>query len=317
MYSHVTALMTLFNFRDTLSSLLLQINSEPDEATIKGLQLYNLGEFIQAKSHLTIAAAGGNSAAQYALGEIIRRQAGSVTEEAKTWYRLAGAQNHVYALMRLGDTASLDNAKTLAQANADKGDTDAMLQLYELDQNIESLKKAADAGSLEAKYILAVKYDRDEKLIGDSVARRTAIDTLLKTAADGGLPKAMHWYANRPPISQNLPVRQKWLIKRAELNDVNGVLEYGYALGGVYADDDGVDTEYGTTQDLVKGYGLVWLVSETTRELRRHTEATENLEIIAKDMTADQITAAKAFARTWENTHPAMSEFRLTYSDVN
>lgn len=316
MYSHVSALTTLFNLCDTLSALVKQVNDQPKEAITKGLALYNLGEFIQAKTYLTIGALAGDRASQYALGEVARRQAGSITDEAKKWYRLAGAQNHVYALMRLGDEASLNKAKELAQANVDKGNAEAMLELYELDQNIETLKKAADAGSLEGQYILAVKYDRDETLIADSVLRRSTIDALLKKAADAGFSKAVHWYTNRPPINQNFPVRRQWLEKRAQLNDVNGVLNYGFALSGFYQDESGVDNEYGFTRDLVKGYGLIWLVVETARELSRHAVARQYLGDIAKEMTADQITAAEAFAQQWEKTHPPMSEFRLTYSDI-
>jgi TPR repeat protein len=191
-----------------------------------------------------------------------------------------------------------------------------MLELYELDQNIETLKKAAQSGSQEGQYILAVKYDKDETLIADSNLRRATIDLLLKNAAEAGFSKAMHWYSNRFPINQNHSVRREWLEKRAELNDVNGVLNYGLGLCGFYEDDNGVDREYGFTKNLVKGYGLIWLVVETTRELSRHTIAREFLEETAKEMTADQITAAKAFAQSWVESHPPMSEFRLTYSDV-
>ncbi|WP_256661538.1 sel1 repeat family protein [Pseudomonas sp. F01002] len=261
---------------------------------------------------MTVAAVAGDRASQYALGEVTRRQAGSITDEAKDWYRLAGAQNHVYALMRLGDEASLRKAKELAQADA----AQAMLELYELDQNIETLKKAADAGSLEGQYILAVKYDQDATLIADSEQRRSTIDALLKKAADAGFSKAVHWYTNRTPINQDLPLRRQWLEKRAQLNDVNGVLNYGFALSGFYQDDSGVDNEYGFTKDLVKGYGLIWLVVETTKELSRHDSARQYLDDIAEEMTTDQVTAAKAFAQQWKTTHPPMSEFRLTYSDI-
>ena len=316
MHSHASVLATLFNLCATLSGHVAQINNQTNEAITKGLALYNLGEFGQAKTYLTIGATSGDSVSQYALGEITRRQAGSVTEDAKEWYLLAGAQGHVYALIRLGDADSLKKAKELAQAKADKGDAEAMLELYEMDQKIDTLKKAADAGSTEGKYILAVKYDKDQTLIADSSLRRATIDLLLQTAAGAGLSKAMHWYANRPPVSTNLPVRRQWLEKRAALNDLNGVLEYGYALSGVYANDDGVDTQYGTTQDLVKGYGLIWLVIETTREFRRHTEARGNLAVIAEDMTPVQITAGKAFAKQWETSHSPMSEFRLSFNDA-
>ncbi|RKS12586.1 hypothetical protein BJ917_5825 [Pseudomonas sp. WPR_5_2] len=316
MHSHLSILTTLFNLRDTLSALITRITDQPQEAITKGIVLYNLGEFSQAKSYLTIGATAGDRASLYALAEVIRRQAGSITEEAKNWYRLAGAQDHVYALMRLGDEASLKKAKELAQTEADKGNADAMLELYELNQNIEALRKAADAGSLEGQYILAVKYDKDESLIADSRLRRATIDLLLRNAAEAGFPKAMHWYSNRFPINQNLPLRRQWLEKRAELNDVNGVLDYGLGLCGFYEDDNGVDKEYGFSRNLVKGYGLIWLVVETTAELSRHTTAKQCLEETAKEMTTDQIAAAKTFAQQWKKSHPPMSEYRLAYSDV-
>jgi len=316
MYSHASTLSFLFNLRNTLSTYVTRVDDQAKEAITRGMKLYNLGEFNQAKPFLTIGAIGGDRLSQYVMGEIERRETSSDPEEKKRWYQLAAAQNHVYALLRLADVESLKKAKELAQAEADKGNAEAMLQLYEIDHDVKTLKKAADAGSMEATYILAVKYDTDPALIPDATTRRTTVDLLLKTASDAGFSKAIHWYANRPSVSRNLPVRRQLMEKRAAMSDVNGVLEFGYALGGVYTNDDGIDTEYGTTQDLVKGYGLIWLVIESTREFRRHSEARGNLEVIAESMTPAQITAAKGFARQWEASHPPMSEFRLTYSDV-
>ncbi|MGO4312178.1 tetratricopeptide repeat protein [Pseudomonas sp. KB_15] len=315
MYTYETALKTLFNLRDSLVMHTTQITELQTHATTKGLALYNLGEFTQSQTYLTIGATAGNRDAQYALGEVFRGRANGLTDDAKKWYGLAAAQNHVYALMRLGDDDSREKARELAQAEADKGNADAMLELYELDQNIATLKKAADAGSMEAQYILAIKYDADKNLITDSIEREAAIDALLKKAAEGGLSKAITWYANRPPINRDLPVRRQWLEKRIQLNDVHALLNYGRAVGGFYTYDDGTD-EYGFTEDLVKSYGMFWLITETTRELSVHTSAAQDLQTIAKDMTAAQIDAAKVFARQWEADHPPMSEYRLTYSSA-
>ncbi|WP_240628968.1 sel1 repeat family protein [Pseudomonas laurylsulfatiphila] len=227
------------------------------------------------------------------MGEVFRRRAKGLSDDAKKWYGLAAAQNHVYALMRLGDDDSLKKARELAQAEADKGNADAMLALYELDQDIATLKKAADAGSMEAQYILAIKYEEDETLIVDKAERDIAIDGLLKKAAASGFSRAMHWCANRPPILWDLPVRRQWVEKRAQRNDVYGLLNYGRALGGFYTAEDGAD-EYGFTEDLVKSYGLFWLITETTRELSVHALAAQDLQTIAKDMTTAQIDAAPA-----------------------
>lgn len=315
MYTHESALKTLFNLRDGLVMQTTQVTELQTQATTKGLALYNLGEFTQSQTYLTIGATAGNRDAQYALGEVFRRRANGLTDDAKKWYGLAAAQNHVYALMRLGDDDSLKKAKELAQAEADKGNADAMLELYELDQDIATLKKAADTGSMEAQYILAIKYEEDKTLIVDQTERDTAINDLLKKAADNGFSRAIHWSANRPPALWDLPVRRQLVEKRAQRNDVYGLLNYGRALGGFYTAEDGTD-EYGFTEDPVKSYGLFWLITETTRELPLHTLATQDLQSVATDMTADQIAAAKVFARQWEADHPPMSEYRLTYDDI-
>lgn len=316
MYTHETALRSLFNLREAISIHVGRVTAQQVEATNKGMALYDLGEFTQSQPYLTIGATAGDRASQYALGEVFRRRARGLSDDAKKWYQLAAAQNHVYALLRLGDADSLTKARGLAQAEADKGNADAMLALYEMDQDIAVLKKAADAGSLEAQYILAVKYESDPNLITDSIERESTIDALLKKAAEGGLSQAMSWYANRPPIKQDLPVRRQWLEKRAQMNNVHSLLNYARALGGFYTAEDGTD-EYGFTEDPVKSYGLFWLITETTRELSVHNLAAQDLRSVATDMTADQIAAAKVFARQWEADHPPMSEYRLTYSDIS
>ena len=317
MYSHASALKTLFNLCDNLKALINQNEDQQRQSTLKGQQLYNLGEFAQAKNYLTIGACAGNADAQYALAEVIRGKYTPLHEDAKDWYALAAAQGHVYALMRLGDAASIKTATAVAQASVDRKEASGMLLMYELTLDLAWLKKAADAGSLEGQYILADKYDRDRTLLPDDNERRTAIDGLLKKAAEGGLSKAMFWYANRQPISRDLPVRRQWVEKRAHLNDVNGVLDYGFILSGMYENDEGVDEEYGFERDVVKGYGLVWLVVESTRELSRHATARAFLSELATEMTETQISAAKDFAQQWTQAHVPMSQYRLSYNDIN
>lgn len=317
MYSQVSALTTLFSLRDALLGLVTQLDKQQKESTTNGLELYNLGEFVQAPPYLTIGACAGNPEAQYALAEILRRQDNTLSDEAKDWYRRAAAKGHVYAMMRLGDEASLKNAKALAQASVERNEAQGMLTMYELTQDIAWLKKSAEAGLAEAQYILADKYYKDETLITDAIVRRTTIDGLLKKAADAGFSKAIFWYGNRRPVAQDLPARRQWVEKRAQLNDVNGVLDYGLALTGFYENDEGVDLEYGFEKDLVKGYGLIWLVIESTRELSRHSMARSYLVDLGTEMTDVQIAAAKAFALQWKASHGPMSQYRLSYNDIN
>ncbi|WP_178122605.1 hypothetical protein [Pseudomonas izuensis] len=65
MHSHLSVLTTLFNLRDTLNALITRINDQPQEAITKGIVLYNLGEFSQAKSYLTTGATAGDRVSQW------------------------------------------------------------------------------------------------------------------------------------------------------------------------------------------------------------------------------------------------------------
>ena len=325
MYTHSEALTMLFGFLENLTSLINTVREQQEIARKRGMELYDLGEFTHSEAYLKIPACAGDASAQFALGEIFRRRDKSVTEEekrdksvieeAKKWYLLAAAQDHVHALIRLADEASLSKAKALAETAANGGSGEAMLQMYELTQDIEWLKKSAEANFQEGQYLLANQYDRDETLIADQAVRRTTVNSLLEKAANAGFSKAMLWYANRPPVSNDKAAKRQWLEKRAQLNDVNAVLAYGYGLAFDYTDAQDAD-DYGFERDVVKGYGLVWLVVDTTREFHQFDTARSNLEEIGSDMTAPQIEAAKTFALEWKRTHVAMSEYRLTYSDA-
>lgn len=315
MYTHPDALTMLFGFLENLTLLIKSVQQQQEIAKKRGMELYNLGEFTHAEAYLKVPACAGDATAQFALGEVFRRQDKAVTEEAKKWYRLAAAQDHVYALMRLADETSVKKAQTLAQAAADGGSGEAMLQMYELTQDIEWLKKSAEANFEEGQYILALRYDKDTTLISDAVVRYAAVNDLLKKAADAGFPKAMLWYSNRSPGSNDKAAKRQWLEKRVQISDVNAVLNYGYALAFDYTDEEDVN-EYGYEQDLVKGYGLIWLVIDSTRDFFQLDTAISNLAQIGGGMTAEQIESAVTFAQDWKRAHGALSEYRLTYNDA-
>ncbi|CAI8763329.1 tetratricopeptide repeat protein [Pseudomonas sp. IT-P4] len=320
MYIHADALTSLFNLLNTLGSLITQLNDEQKAARKKGLQLYNLGEYRESEAYLMIAATAGDRDSQYALAQVITLRERSLKEEDKThaereWYVKAGAQGDVRALLRLADETSLAKAKELAEERADHGDSEAMLQLYELTKDIEWMKKSAEAGFLEAQYSLAVHYDNDHSLIPNTDERETAIDGWLKRAADAGFPKAIHWYSNRPHISHDLPVRKEWLLKWTETNDVWSLRYYAYALGGAYHDKNGIDVEYGLEENLVNAYGLMWLIMESHKEFKGYQNISDVFSQIAETLSETDKAAGKAFAQEWKRTHPPMSEYRLTYSD--
>jgi len=83
MYTHSSALTTLFSLLNTLSSLIARLTNEQETARKKGLELYNLGEYRDSEAYLTIAATAGDRESQYALAEVIRRRENNLKEEDK------------------------------------------------------------------------------------------------------------------------------------------------------------------------------------------------------------------------------------------
>lgn len=311
MYTHTNALLSYADFVTAIQNLVDHVKKQRTMATNEGLELYNLGEFNRAKLHLLIAATDGNKEAQYALAEVLRRDAGNMTEEARNWYQKAAGQDHFYALLRLADETSLAKAKALAEANADPAER--LLQLYELTGDIESLRKSERAGSSEAKCILAYLYGRDEKLVPSGLTPTAEQTRLLLEAAIAGLPKAMAWYPRLLTVRDKTTSRA-WLEKRLQLNDVNALVDYAFAISTEY-DMDEDEQEYGYEKDLVKAYALLWLVSDTTRQFKRHADTVKNLATLEAQLTAQEITDAKQQAQAWKLSHPPMSEYRLTYQE--
>jgi hypothetical protein len=310
MQAYPDDLTALFNLLNNVTALIADLNIHQENARKKGLELYNLGSFRASEPYLTIAAAAGERASQYALGEVLRRREGSVTEDAKKWYRLAAAQGDVYALLRLGDSDSLDTARQLLTPRIEQGDGEAMLQMYELTREIKWLKKSANTRFPEAMYILALAYDRDNSLVPQGQDADTLIDVWLRRAALANLPLAMNWYSNRPEVTRFPSLRREWLEKTANAGDLYGMLKYGFAVGH---GESGRDPEYGYAKNYPFSYMLIWLVVDAAKEYQLHNSATTFLTELAKDMSQEQIDQAVGFAQSWKDSHPTLSENRLTY----
>lgn len=315
MHTHTDELTALHTLISSMHSLMSTLTDPQRAARTRGLNRYHLREYLNAESDLTIAATAGDRDSQYALGEIFRRREGDSTGTAKHWYQLAGAQDHVYSLLRLGDADSREKARELAQAAIDAGDASALLQMYELTQDMAWLNKAAVANNAEAIYIQALLYEKNPALRPPNARWESLLDVILRKAANAGFPPAMYWLSNRAGMYRNIPYQQYWLNKRLEHNDLNAVLNYSYALLHLFDTEQNLD-RYNFNYDPIKGYGLLWLVVANTREYIRHREAAGVLETVTSELTPDQISAGKAFAQEWQDTHPPLSAYPLTYSDL-
>lgn len=298
----------------SLTPLLSPLTDEQKAARKKGLELYNQGDFEDAEADLTIAATAGDSDAQYALGEVIRRRDKAVSDAAKAWYRLAGQQHHVYALMRLGDADSLEKARVLASDLADLGNADGMLQMYELTKDKNWLAQAGSAGSGEALYMLALLNEQDPKLTSDR-SWNAKLDNLLRNSAAMGYPPAMQWRSNLPMRIKDVAFQNYWMERRLAKNQLSAVMKYAYLLLHIFTDEFEME-RFSFPYNQEQGYGLLWLIVNNAPHFAKHYQVEDKLNAEAAKMTSDEIEAAKKFANTWKKTHPPMSAYNLTYSDL-
>lgn len=313
MQAYPDDLTAFFDLINSLTALIADLNVHQENARKRGIELYNLGSFRASEPYLTIAASAGDRASQYALGEVLRRRDHRITEDAQKWFQLAAAQGDVYALLRLGDSESLEKAGQLLTPRIEQGDGEAMLQQYELTRDITWLKKAANTRFPEAMYILALEYNRDNSLVPPGENADVEIDRWLQRAAMAGMPLAMNWYSNRPQVTRFPSLRREWLEKAANAGDLYAILKYGFAVGH---GESGRDPEYGYVKNDAFSYMLVWIVVDAAKEYQLHNSAATFLAELAKDLPPEHIEQAVRFAHAWKQSRPALSENRLTYHGV-
>lgn len=298
----------------SIDPLLSHLNDEQNAAKENGMRRYKLGEYLDAEAHLAIAATAGDCDSQYALGEAIRRREGSISDAAKAWYRMAGAQNHVYSLMRLGDAESINKARQLAQAGADLEDSDSLLQMYELTHDITWLKKAGNAGNAEADYIRALMLNQrfDAQPPDSSDAR--LIDALLRRSSDNGFPPAMYWLSKRPNLACNETLLRQIFRGRLDKNHLSAVVTFAYAVLRILSPETPERNNFRYNPTV--GYGLLWLVVNRTQQYSGRAEAAQTLRKFEAELPSQTIEDGKFFALDWERKHPPMSVYALTYDNL-
>lgn len=316
------ALVLLFTLT---GSAWAQLTSEQQAAKDKGLMFYQQHKGISAVPLLRTAAEAGDSEAQYFLAETLRLNAMYITVEAQKWYEAAAEQGEVYAMLRLsgkGDDlcVAMGNcpsdrkepydwlmlARETAGAKAAQGDAEAMMQMNFATAKLEWLEKSAEAGFGEGQYWLAVAYRQDEGWFLWPGSREEAVEKWFKASAESGYPSAMMTYAEILWKRGDLEAVRHWIKKAAEAGYVDAV--GSYAAYSAHAPD-----EVGYPLDLVKGYGLMLLLSELDGGGGMQVYTEEKLPEIARKMSPTQIEQAKVFAEEWRKTHPPLSFFVNKY----
>ena len=300
-----------------------QLSQKQQMARDNGVALYQQSDWYDSRPLLKIAAEAGDRAAQYYLGEAIRKSKRYTTVEAKKWYEAAAAQGDLYAMLRLSNKDDLcsdmgtcvgktgeewrELALTTARERAEKGDTQAMTVLYTARQGVKWLEKAADLGDSYAQNLLANFYKDGGGWFLIPGNRDKTTEKWLSASAEGGYPLGMFNYSSfLYEHNGNLSDIRHWIKLAAEGGHIDSVSTYARNLAH-YPD------RLGYAKDLVKGYGLTYLLSKLEGGGTAPENGQRTLPKIAEMMTKDEIQQGLNFAKLWEETHPTLSYFDPIY----
>ncbi|MDY7064211.1 hypothetical protein PsexTeo8_06160 [Pseudomonas extremaustralis] len=301
------------------SAAAAQFTPEQQAAKDRGIALYKQSDWYDSQPLLQTAAEAGDRQAQYYLGEAIRLSKRYTTMEAKKWYEAAAEQGDLYSMLRLSNKGDLckymgtcneksgadwrQQALKIAYERAEKGDAEAMTVLYTAGRGLGWLEKAADAGDSYAQNLLANAYNDGYGWFLIPGNREKAVERWFKASAEGGDPEAMFSYANLL-YENNGDMKEvaHWLKRSAEGGYIAGVSNYAIRLAHL-------SDELGYPLDLVKAYGLTYLLSKLEGGGTATENGQRNLLKIAEKMNEQEIQEGIAFAKEWEKTHPPLSYF--------
>jgi uncharacterized protein len=304
-------------------SAVAQLTHEQQAAKDKGLTLYNQSDWYDSQPLLQIAAEAGDRMAQYYLGEAIRLSKRYTTAEAKRWYEAAAEQGDLYAMLRLSSKDDLcrymgtcngtigeqwrKQAIKIARERAGRGDTEAMIVLYLANQGLAWLEKAAEAGDGFGQYLLASVYESGKGWFLIPGSREKAIGKWFKASAENGFSPGMYLYTNflYKHGGSEADVGY-WLKKTAEAGHIEAMVSYALNIAHL-------PERYGLPLDLVKAYGLTYMLSKLEGGGVGPEDGKRNLPRIAEKMNERQIQQGIAFAKEWEKTHPPLSYFAPAY----
>lgn len=312
-----SALFTLFiQLNQQKASLAPLLNASltqlSDVAKNIGLELFYLESYEKAQWYLTFAATAGDVESQYAMATCQTRLDGELytpSEETKKWLRLAAAQDYVPALMRLGDTESLAKADALARPDATDGDSRAMLNLYTLTEDITWLDKAVAAGDHQAEFALAEAYRKKPGLIANEAERLALMEELYQKSADSGYPSAVYDRVFSPQSTASVVEKQQRLGQLAWMGQIDGLLEYAYALAGRSRDGEREPRTYALVKDQAQAFawlGFV-LMKLPTALVTPHLDA--DVEDLSYTLSSEQHEASKALQAELVNTIPRIFKF--------
>jgi TPR repeat protein len=293
-----------------LSTLMTQLNAQQASLTAPlnttltelaeaakhvGSELLRREKFADAAFYLTFPALRGDADSQYAMATCTGYIFGAFRyafPETKKWLRLAAAQNHIHALMWLGDAESLTKARELSMAAVAMGDPQGMLNLYTMTQDIKWLNQAAATGKPGAQFKLAQAYREHPGLVTNAIERNALIEELCQKSADSGYPPALYDRVYPRASSASIAEKQQRLAQLASIGELEGMQEYAYALAGMPWKGAVTARTYGLEKDLPKACALLKFARNRMAEVEPVTRLDDDIEQISHQMTAQQYEAS-------------------------
>lgn len=284
------------------------------EAKRAGFERFYLEGFDQAVDYLIISGLGGDVESQYATAICTARIFGSLRflqQNTKGWLKLAAAQDHILALMWLGDAESLARARELSTTLASAGDAQGLLNMYTMTQDITWLEQAVATNDHRAEYELAQAYRKHPSLVANAAIREALIEELCQKSADGGHAPAIWDRVFKDPVTVANPLeKQQRLAQLAWMGQLDGLLEYGFALAGMPRDKTRRLRTYGLEKNLPLAYALLKFAYSKTQHTRPVDGLGEAIEDLLHQMTPPQFEAATPLVMDMEAKIPLLFRIR-------
>lgn len=275
MSAESTVRSALFNVLSQLNAqketLSLPMTTALDElnqsAARAGMKMFWLNNTEEAEHFLTIASAAQFPECQFSMATcnvyrdgIWHSEHGKLSsyasEETKKWLKLAAAQNYIPALIQLGDTESLETAKTLVSTFPAYKEPEGLYYQYLITDDVSWLEKSAAAGFSLAQFKLAEQYQRHPKLIANDALRLARIEELYQESADAGLPLALYARVFFGDSTASMAEKRTRLARLADLGHVEAMMEYGHALANMPLRERPAPEEDGSEPPFTNPYGL-------------------------------------------------------------
>ncbi|OUE44785.1 hypothetical protein BZY95_05370 [Billgrantia desiderata SP1] len=299
------------------------LEPEVQAAKDEGMRLYNIGHSTAALPYLQQAADAGDVDAMYYMGEAERRQhMMGLTRAAMAWYLRAAAEGDVHSMLQLfrgGACTAGDHcperyedwhhaALAVAQPQAEAGDPDAMLLMFDIYRMFDQprragdwLERAAEAGQPEAQTILGNQILDGRGWYLTNGRRLSAAEAWFRKAAEQGHVPGMEGLARVYRNKEEFEQGWEWMIE----SSLHGSYQNRLGVGWCYLDPS-YDQRCRTDKNVVKGWAVLYSLSKEFKDV----DARDIMSWNQDELTESQRQEAEALAEAeWIGREPPLSNF--------